>query len=106
LACIIVTGVILTQEYWRPYRQLDQPASSPWMKTTLWFAAHAVVGVLGMLMAFRLTSGRWLLAQPVRWMKMTLVVLFFSIFFAAVTRYVYLCLHDNPQGTLGVSTHH
>jgi cbb3-type cytochrome oxidase subunit 3 len=47
-----------------------------------------------------------LLAQPVRWMKMTLVVLFFSIFFAAVTRYVYLCLHDNPQGTLGVSTHH
>jgi hypothetical protein len=59
-----------------------------------WFIAHAVVGLVGMLMALRLVGGRSPMERPVQWMRMTLIFLIVAIFLAAVTRYIHLHLRE------------
>src|SRR5208282_917943 len=100
LLCIFFSGLFALWRLWPLYGQLehgDKGISSLWVGPKPWSIAHSVLGLLGMLMALRLVTGRSPMERPVRWMRMTLIILIIAIFLGAVTRYVHVYLHQVDQ---------
>ncbi len=59
------------------------PAGS---KPGMWWAAHASAGVIALIIAMGLTMGNVPPTQPIRWMRINLVILLLVMFLATVTR--------------------
>lgn len=63
--------------------------SIPWpLRTGWWWAAHVLTAVLSMMVAAHLMSGDRPPAHPVSWLRLDLMLLLITVFFAAVTRQV------------------
>ena len=101
---IILSGCVSIWRMWPVYTEYDIANESSWLGSKPWCVAHVSAGMLGMLMALRLTSGRRLLARPVRWMQITLIILLISIFLGAASRYVHIRLREWQEHTTHV--HH
>ncbi len=108
--CIFFSGLFAMLRMWPMYGDLEHVEKAfrtSWVGPKPWFIAHTAVGLVGMLMALRLTGGRSPMKQPVQWMRLTLIVLVVSIFLAAVTRYVHLHLHEVDMSQHDIrSLHH
>jgi hypothetical protein len=98
-AIIIVSGVVSSYSHWPDYnRAPETPSISPRSTVTeqaavaalarpgWWWAAHASCGVLALLISVSLTIGNVPPSQPIRWMRLNLIVLLLVMFLATVTR--------------------
>lgn len=100
-ACIVVflaSGSFMT--FWRMQAYIEGefvPTSLalfsghaiPWpLRTGWWWAAHVTSGVFALIVAARMVIGDRPMAHPVTWMRLDLMLLLITIFFATVTRQV------------------
>lgn len=97
-ALIIFSGFVSTYAHWHEYNhdriyhieQNNQPALpmelSPMARPGWWWAAHASCGILAVFIALSLTIGKVPPSQPIRWMRLNLVILMLVMFLATVTR--------------------
>jgi hypothetical protein len=82
-AIILVTGVIGTYGHWAEY---TRESVTPLARPGWWWAAHASCGILALIIAVGLTIGKTPPSQPIRWMRLNLVILLLVMFLATVTR--------------------
>lgn len=86
-ALLLVTGLIELYQMWRSY-VVDYPATRPWA------TAHVALAAVALGTAVTLTLGRRPLNQPVRWMRLNLVILFVVISLGVLTRHVRLTIRE------------
>ena len=60
-----------------------------------WAMAHVVLGGIGLIVALVLTGGRRPPEDPVRWMRLNLIVLLVTIFLGTATRHFQLALSES-----------
>jgi hypothetical protein len=98
-ALILISGVVSTYSHWNAYTQeqvfrIDKNGTpspviipiSPLVRPGWWWAAHGSCGLLAVLIAVSLTFGKSPPTQPIRWMRLNLVILFLVMFMATVAR--------------------
>ena len=97
-ALIIISGVFSTYAHWHEYNhdrvyrieQSNQPTQvmelSPMARPGWWWAAHASCGILAVFIALSLTIGKVPPSQPIRWMRLNLVILMLVMFLATAAR--------------------
>jgi len=65
------------------------------MRSGWWMAAHAGAGLIAVIVALFLTLGRRPPQNPVRWMRMNLIILLVVIFLGSATRHVRLLITES-----------
>ncbi|MGD0388135.1 MAG: hypothetical protein ABSC42_04185 [Tepidisphaeraceae bacterium] len=118
-ALILISGVIGTYGHWAEYNQesayhlpptgLGQAQTiplAPMARPGWWWAAHASCGILAMIIAVSLTIGKVPPSQPIRWMRLNLVILLLVMFLATATRQTRLEAGsvNHPTASPGEST--
>jgi len=83
--------VVSLHRMWRPY-QLEE-----FGYVSRWAFAHVGLGAIGMIVGLVLTIGRAPPENPVRWMRLNLVVLLVAIFLGSATRHFQLSLAERPR---------
>ncbi|MFN4243368.1 MAG: hypothetical protein ACK4PI_09035 [Tepidisphaerales bacterium] len=84
---ILLTGCVITYQYWTPYTSLGV-ADAPPLRPGWWWAAHTAAGVLAILVSLMLTVGARPPDHPLTWMRFNLVLLLVVMFLASATRHV------------------
>jgi hypothetical protein len=97
-ALIVLSGFVSTYAHWREYNRdrvyeiqvANQPTEpmelAPMARPGWWWAAHASCGLLAVVISLSLTIGKVPPSQPIRWMRLNLVILMLVMFLATVTR--------------------
>jgi hypothetical protein len=101
-ATILISGAVSSFAHWGDYNrdqvlqthssEHDQPQPgqvmelAPLARPGWWWAAHASCGIISVIIALGLTIGKVPPNQPIRWMRLNLVILLLVMFFATVTR--------------------
>ncbi len=106
-ATILISGGISSYSHWDDYNrdqvfqahttrgdhsQGDYSQAGPMMQLAplarpgWWWAAHASSGIISVIIALGLTIGKVPPSQPIRWMRLNLVILMVVMFFATVAR--------------------
>jgi hypothetical protein len=92
---IILSGAVSTWMHWPQYTasryvtpDINGPTAAipPAGQPGWWWAAHATGGFISALIALSLIIGDVPPSQPVRWMRLNLVILLLVIFLATATR--------------------
>jgi hypothetical protein len=103
VAILMISGIVGSYEHWDGYssEQLKAPLGSasasrpqqvftvkisPLESPGVWLAAHTSTAIIAMLISVSLTLGKTPPSQPVRWMRLNLVILLLVIFLATATR--------------------
>jgi hypothetical protein len=113
-AIILLSGVISSYAHWDDYTRepidpmvhwgahvSEMTAPSPMVRPGWWWAAHGSCGILAVLIAVSLTFGKVPPTQPIRWMRLNLVILLLVMFLATVTRQTRLEQPPPQQAVLG-----
>ncbi|MDP9174686.1 MAG: hypothetical protein M3O30_12585 [Planctomycetota bacterium] len=103
---ILLSGVLSTYKHWKNYTDESYYALQPGVNSnsTLearqevsaagragwWWVAHASTGVMAVIIALSLTIGKAPPSQPIRWMRLNLVLLLLVMFLATATRHTRL----------------
>jgi hypothetical protein len=114
-AIILLSGVISSYGHWDEYNRESEfrivssgpdagrtVETSPMVRPGWWWAAHGSCGVLAVLISVSLTIGKSPPIQPIRWMRLNLVILLLVMFLATVTRQTRLESGARPTGTSSV----
>jgi hypothetical protein len=109
---IVGTGVISSYGHWREYNrdetvaiQGDGPLppavdAAPLAQPGMWWAAHTSCGILAVIISVGLTIGKVPPSQPIRWMRLNLIILLLVMFLATATRQTRLEA-SSPTGVPG-----
>ncbi|MGE5610890.1 MAG: hypothetical protein ACM359_16690 [Bacillota bacterium] len=92
---ISVVGLLLSGgvNLYRMWRSYQSPEFIRGM-ISAWATAHMVLGALALFIAMLLSVGRRPPEDPVRWMRLNLVILLVAIFLGSATRHFQLALRD------------
>jgi uncharacterized membrane protein len=91
VAGLLLSGVVSLQRIWKPY-QLEELGD-----VGGWAFAHIGLGAIGMIVGLLLTIGRAPPENPVRWMRLNLMVLLVAIFLGSATRHYQMRLTERPR---------
>lgn len=91
MAGLLISGAASVWRMWNVYR------TDEFADIFRWSLAHMSLGVLALLMALLLTVGRRPPENPVRWMRLNLVVLLVVIFLGSSTRHFQFVLRDRQD---------
>ena len=83
------------------YRQWEQYQQPEFTYVTRWGVAHVLLGVLGMVVGLLLTIGKRPPEDPVRWMRLNLVILLVAIFLGSATRHFQIALRERNDPNRG-----
>jgi hypothetical protein len=83
---LLLSGGAALYRMWSP-QQLETIASR-------WAFAHVALGAIGMIVGLMLTSGRRPPENPVKWMRLNLVILLVAIFLGSATRHFQISLTE------------
>lgn len=88
VAGLLVTGALSTWRMWQTYQ-------APEFQYSLrWAIAHIAIGAITMVIALLLTIGRRPPEDPIRWMRLNLVILLVAIFLGSATRHFQIALRE------------
>lgn len=90
---ISVVGLLLTGSL-SVYRQWSTTYANEYVFR--WAVAHMLIGVVGMAIPLLLTLGRQPPDNPIRWMRLNLVILLVAIFIGSATRHFQLAVRERP----------
>ena len=109
---LLLSGIVSTVRMWRTYtggppsRVLiqvpfrDEPVITQLRRPGWWWGGHAVLGVVALVLALRLTNTRRFPRFPLAWMRINLIVLLVVIFLASAARHMRLLNEDAEHGRL------
>lgn len=102
VSCVLLlaSGVISSYAHWGDYNRMEDMAASSIARPGWWWAAHASCGTLAILIAISLTIGKAPPRQPIRWMRLNLIILLLVMFLATVTRQTRLKTNPNGAGSI------
>jgi hypothetical protein len=100
-AVIIVSGAISSFSHWADYNRSTEDVSAI-VRPGWWWAAHFSCGVLALIISVSLTIGKVPPTQPIRWMRLNLIILLLVMFLATVTRQTRLESSPQPQASNSV----
>jgi hypothetical protein len=110
-AIILASGVISSYGHWNDYNRVPPEVQTVLPRPELaqdsviaqpgaWWAAHTSCGVLALIISVSLTIGKVPPSQPIRWMRVNLIILLLVMFLATATRQTRL---ESPvQGSYSV----
>jgi hypothetical protein len=98
---ILISGVIGTYGYWVDYNRPPGDVSAI-VRPGWWWAAHASCGVLALIISVSLTIGKVPPTQPIRWMRLNLIILLLVMFLATATRQTRLESPSQQQASYSV----
>jgi len=87
---LLVTGFASLYRMWFIYHA----DAESWRFVGRWAMAHVAIGGMGMIIMLLLTIGRRPPEDPVRWMRMNLIILLVAIFLGSATRHFLLALRE------------
>lgn len=93
VAGLLISGGVNLNRMWQSYQS---PQFIRGM-ISAWAIAHMVLGALALFIAMLLSVGRRPPEDPVRWMRLNLVILLVAIFLASATRHFQLALRDQEM---------
>ncbi len=82
-AIILISGVIGTYSHWTEY---NLQSAALMARPGCWWAAHVSCGILAVIISVSLTAGKVPPSQPIRWMRLNLIILLLVMFLATATR--------------------
>ena len=85
---LIITGIMLTRQYWSYYAAAQVPVEGPQYRPGWWWAAHMTSGSIAIVISLMLTIGSAPPEKPVTWMRFNLMLLLVVMFVASATRHV------------------
>ena len=85
---LLLTGALSTWRMWQTYQ------ASEFQYAWRWALAHILIGVITMVIALLLTIGRRPPDDPIRWMRLNLVILLVAIFLGSATRHFQISLRE------------
>src|SRR5215212_1522788 len=88
---LLLSGFVSLQRLWGPYQFQEGGYVARWA------LSHVALGAVGMVVGLLLTSGRRPPENPVRWMRLNLVILLVVIFLGSATRHFQLSLTERQQ---------
>lgn len=93
---LLVTGIYATAIHWPEYANegiyrlpvasAPPAAMAAYARPGWWWVAHASTGLLAILVSLSLMIGNVPPSQPIRWMRVNLIILLLVMFFATATR--------------------
>lgn len=92
---LLISGALSLYRMWGLYPGYER------MAVTRWAAAHIALGMLGMVVATLLVMGGRPPENPVRWMRLNVVVLLVVIFLGSATRHFQLALYEGGNRSNG-----
>jgi uncharacterized membrane protein len=92
---LLISGLVGLHRMWQAYQ------SVAFAFIFRWAVAHMVLGAIALAIALLLTIGRRPPEDPVRWMRLNLVILLVVIFLGAATRHFQLVLREQERQQLG-----
>jgi hypothetical protein len=110
-AIILISGIVSTYSHWADYTREPQPQLitsagnavpediSAVVRPGWWWAAHSSCGVLALIISVSLTIGKAPPTQPIRWMRLNLIILLLVMFLATATRQTRLESPNQSPGT-------
>lgn len=87
VALLIVSGLLITQQYWLNYTT-HGPVDAPPYRPGWWWAAHVTSGSISIIIALALTIGAAPPDRPLTWMRFNLMLLLVVMFIGTATRHV------------------
>jgi uncharacterized membrane protein len=87
---LLLSGVVSLERIWKPN-------TVEWSGIAIWAWAHMGLGAIGMVVGLLLTIGRAPPENPVKWMRLNLMVLLVAIFLGSITRHFQMGLPDRPK---------
>jgi uncharacterized membrane protein len=85
---LLVSGGLSLWRMWRAYQGAE------FVYVSRWALGHMATGVVAMVIALLLTLGRRPPEDPVRWMRLNLVILLVTIFMGSATRHFQMALWE------------
>jgi uncharacterized membrane protein len=85
---LLLSGSLSLFRMWAVYPPQERLAVARWA------LAHAAVGAVGMIVALLLIMGGRPPENPVRWMRLNLMILLVAIFVGSATRHFQLSMHE------------
>jgi hypothetical protein len=101
----VVTAPIGSTSTSRP-QQVFTVAIPPVERPGTWLSGHFFTGIISMLIAVSLTLGKTPPAQPVRWMRLNLVILLLVIFLATATRQTRIAFETSAAQQVDIPAPH
>lgn len=93
---LLISGGASVYRTWGIYR-----TDEGWSFVGMWAIAHMALGLVGMIIMIVLTVGRRPPEDPVRWMRLNLIILLVAIFLGSATRHFQLSLNDRKHDRSG-----
>lgn len=91
VAGLLLSGGLGTYRMWQAYR------TEEFSYVARWATAHMIIGALAIVIALLLTIGRRPPEDPIRWMRLNLVILLVAIFLGSATRHFQLALRERQD---------
>ena len=91
VAGLLLSGVVSLERIWKPNPPVE------WGGVAIWVWAHIGLGAIGMIVGLLLTIGRAPPENPVRWMRLNVMVLLIAIFLGSVTRHFLMPMAERPR---------
>ena len=88
---LLLSGVVSLERIWKP----NPPEE--WGGIAGWAWAHIGLGAIAMIVGLLLTIGRAPPENPVRWMRLNLMVLLIAIFLGSATRHYQMRMTERPR---------
>jgi hypothetical protein len=111
-ALLLISGVVSTLRMWHTYSGgppsrvmiqvpfRDEPVISQLRRPGWWWAGHAALGLVALVLALLLTNTRRPPRYPLAWMRANLIVLMVVIFLASTARHMRLVNEDAERGRM------
>jgi uncharacterized membrane protein len=95
---LLATGIVQFYRMWQVYHFSDSVEFNYILR---WIVAHSLLGIIAMVVALLLTIGRRPPEDPVRWMRLNLIILLVAIFLGSATRHFQMTLRERPETMTG-----
>jgi hypothetical protein len=102
-AALLLSGIATTYRNWYAYTGAEAAAMDPLLfytshhtnqlqasGPTIWWAAHGILSLVGIIIALALVTGRTPPRYPLLWMRVNLVILLVAFFLASTARHLRL----------------
>jgi uncharacterized membrane protein len=94
VAGLLISGCLTVFRMWSTYY-----SETSFTYISRWAMAHVIVGLAAMVIALLLTLGKRPPEDPVRWMRLNLVILLVVLFLGSATRYFQMAMAERRNTT-------